>query len=207
MKSIRAILFDIGGVLLRTEDRGPRAALAARFGLDYAGIDQVVWGSPISVAAEEGRAEPADVWEHVRQTLNLSPAEILEFETQFWAGDCLDRELFARLRSFRPQYITGLLSNAWPRNVLALFYERYGMDREYVESSFDVAVSSAAAGVRKPDARIFAHTAALLGLPGEQIVFVDDFLHNVEGARQAGWQAVHFKNREQALAELQALLN
>lgn len=79
MTSIRAILFDIGGVLLRTEDRTPRNALAARFGLDYAGVDQLVWGSPISVAAEEGRAEPADVWEHVRQTLNLSPVEILEF--------------------------------------------------------------------------------------------------------------------------------
>jgi epoxide hydrolase-like predicted phosphatase len=207
MTSIQAIIFDIGGVLLRTEDRGPRAALAARFGLDTTGIDQLVWGSPISVAAEEGRAEPADVWEHVRQTLNLSPTEIVEFETQFWAGDRMDRELFARLRSFRPQFKTGLLSNAWPKNVLALFYERYGLDRDYVESSFDVVVSSAAAGVRKPDARIFAHTAALLGLPGQKIVFVDDFLHNVEGARQAGWQAVHFKDREQALAELQALLD
>ena len=207
MTSIQAIIFDIGGVLLRTEDRGPRAALAARFGLDTTGIDQLVWGSPISVAAEEGRAEPADVWEHVRQTLNLSPTEIVEFETQFWAGDRMDRELFARLRSFRPHFKTGLLSNAWPKNLLALFYERYGLDRDYVESSFDVAVSSAAAGVRKPDARIFQHTAALLGLPGQQIVFVDDFLHNVEGAQQAGWQAVHFKNREQALAELQNLLD
>lgn len=207
MKSIQAIIFDIGGVLLRTEDRTPRTALGARFGLDTTGIDQLVWGSPISVAAEEGRAEPTDVWEHVRQTLNLSPVEILEFETQFWAGDRLDRELFDCLRSFRPQYKTGLLSNAWPKNVLPMFYERYGLERDYVESSFDVVVSSAAAGVRKPDARIFAHTAALLGLPGEQIIFVDDFPHNVEGAKRAGWQAVHFKNREQVLAELQDLLD
>jgi len=206
MTSIRAILFDIGGVLLRTDDRGPRTALAARFGLDYAGIDQLVWGSPISVAAEEGRAQTAEVWEHVRPPFKLSPDELLEIEQQFWAGDRLDRELFARLRSFRPAYKTGLLSNAWPRNVLSLFYERYGLDRDYVESSFDVAVSSAAAGVRKPDNRIFKHTADLLGLPGEQIIFVDDFVHNVEGARKAGWQAIHFQNREQALAELEQAL-
>lgn len=206
MSTIRAILFDIGGVLLRTEDRGPRAALAARFGLDYEGIDRLVWGSPVSLAAEEGRAEPADVWEAVRQTLNLTAEEIVEFEKQFFGGDRVDHALLDRIRAYRSTYKTGLLSNAWPKNVLALFYERYGLQREWVESCFDLAVSSAAAGVRKPDRRIFEYTAARVGVAPHEIVFVDDFQHNVDGARKAGWQAVHFKTRDQALAELEALL-
>jgi glucose-1-phosphatase len=206
MSIIHAILFDIGGVILRTEDRAPRAALAARFGLDYAGIDQLVFGSPAALAAEEGRAEPADVWESVRQSLHLTTAQVIDFEKQFFAGDQVDLVLLERIRAYRAFYKTGLLSNAWPKNVLALIYERYRLDKEWVESCFDLAVSSAAAGVRKPDRRIFDYTAAQLSVDPRQIIFVDDFPHNVAGARQAGWQAVHFQSRDQALAEVDALL-
>jgi FMN phosphatase YigB (HAD superfamily) len=39
-----------------------------------------------------------------------------------------------------------------------------------------------------------------------QAVFVDDFPHNVEGAQAAGLQAIHFRTPEQAVVELQKLL-
>ncbi len=41
---ISAIIWDLGGVIVRTEDTGPREALAARFGLDREAIDQLVFG-------------------------------------------------------------------------------------------------------------------------------------------------------------------
>jgi FMN phosphatase YigB (HAD superfamily) len=45
-----------------------------------------------------------------------------------------------------------------------------------------------------------------LGIEPTKAVFVDDFLHNVEGARAAGLLAIHFQSADQALGELQALL-
>ncbi len=55
---------------------------------------------------------------------------------------------------------------------------------------FDVIVDASLTGVMKPDPRAFRLAAAALGLPAEQIVFLDDMPWNVEGARQAGMTAV-----------------
>ena len=39
------------------------------------------------------------------------------------------------------------------------------------------------------------------------MVFVDDFIENVEAAREAGINAIHFRSREQALMELAEYLD
>ena len=55
---------------------------------------------------------------------------------------------------------------------------------------FDVIVDASLTGVMKPDPRAFRGGAEALGLPPEQIVFLDDMPWNVEGARQVGMTAV-----------------
>jgi putative hydrolase of the HAD superfamily len=55
---------------------------------------------------------------------------------------------------------------------------------------FDVIVDASLTGVMKPDPRAFRGGAEALGLPAEQIVFLDDMPWNTEGARQAGMIAV-----------------
>jgi putative hydrolase of the HAD superfamily len=55
---------------------------------------------------------------------------------------------------------------------------------------FDVVVDASLTGVMKPDPRAFDQGAEALGLPADQIVFLDDMPWNVEGARQAGMTAV-----------------
>ncbi len=55
---------------------------------------------------------------------------------------------------------------------------------------FDVIVDASLTGVMKPDPRAFRGGAEALGLPAEQIVFLDDMPWNVEGAREAGMTAV-----------------
>ena len=55
---------------------------------------------------------------------------------------------------------------------------------------FDVIVDASLTGVMKPDPRAFRGGAQALGLPAEQIVFLDDMPWNVDGARQAGMTAI-----------------
>ena len=57
--TIQAVIFDIGGVLVRTDDPEPRRNLARRYGLDRNGIEKLVFGSPISQAVEIGQAKEA----------------------------------------------------------------------------------------------------------------------------------------------------
>jgi putative hydrolase of the HAD superfamily len=55
---------------------------------------------------------------------------------------------------------------------------------------FDVIVDASLTGVMKPDPRAFRGGAEALGVPAEQIVFLDDMPWNVDGARQAGMTAI-----------------
>jgi 2-haloacid dehalogenase len=51
-------------------------------------------------------------------------------------------------------------------------------------------------GLIKPDVAIYEKHARDFGLTPEATIFIDDSYPNVEGARAAGWQAVHFKDPE-----------
>jgi len=65
---------------------------------------------------------------------------------------------------------------------------------------FDVIVDASLTGVSKPDPRAFRGGAEALGLPAEQIVFLDDMPWNTEGARQAGMTAVRVPRDDPAPA-------
>ncbi|THV23100.1 HAD family hydrolase [Peteryoungia ipomoeae] len=60
-------------------------------------------------------------------------------------------------------------------------------------------------GLLKPDIAIYERHAQDFGLEPSATVFIDDSYANVEGARAAGWQAVHFTGAEKLKADLQAL--
>lgn len=51
---------------------------------------------------------------------------------------------------------------------------------------------SAHTGHRKPAPEAFEHAIQVLGCPADRLLFIDDRLTNVEAARQAGMQAIHF---------------
>ncbi|MGE7371080.1 HAD family hydrolase [Neorhizobium sp. NPDC001467] len=57
----------------------------------------------------------------------------------------------------------------------------------------------------KPDVAIYEKHARDFGLTPAATLFIDDSLANVEGARAAGWQAVHFVDAETLKKDLDAL--
>ncbi len=195
---ITAVLFDFGGVLLRTEDQSGRQRWETRLGLEPHGLSRLVFNSDAARRATAGDATVADVWDHVARTLNLEPAVLAELQKDFWSGDKLDAELVALITSLRPRYQTAILSNAWPDG-RALFTELFSASQ-----TFDTFIISSEERIAKPDARLYALAAARLGVPPSEAVFVDDFLHNVEGARAAGMAAIHYTPGLDVRAALQA---
>jgi putative hydrolase of the HAD superfamily len=134
----------------------------------------------------------------LRARLNLSPEVLAELRHDFWAGDCLDAELVALIRSLRSYLKTALLSN-FPASLRALLTELGLTD------AFDVIVISGEVGVVKPDARIYHLAAERLRVPAADCLFVDDFVENVVGARGAGMQTFHFAPPATAVAELRRM--
>ena len=75
-------------------------------------------------------------------------------------------------------------------NDMTAFHGPEWVARQQHLKLFDVIVDASLTGVMKPDPRAFRGGAEALGLPAEQIVFLDDMPWNTEGARQAGMTAV-----------------
>jgi 2-haloacid dehalogenase len=68
---------------------------------------------------------------------------------------------------------------------------------------FDDVIVSGAEGVAKPDPEIFQILARRLGRSIEGVFYVDDSNRNVDAARTAGMDAVHFTDAATLLTELQ----
>jgi glucose-1-phosphatase len=111
--AIRAVIFDMGGVLLRTEDKGPRERMAARMGLTYETLSRHIFDSETALLATVGKVTSQDHWKAVQAALRLQDEELLRLKDEFWEGDRLDLTLIDYIRSLRSRYKTGLLSNAW----------------------------------------------------------------------------------------------
>jgi len=195
---ITTVIFDLGGVLLRTEDREPRTRLAKRLGMTYEELESRVYGSREAMRGEIS-AETHKM--AVMESLGLPDDAVEEFGDDFWGGDRMDEKLVAFIHGLRGDYTTALLSNAWDdlRPLLVGYWK--------IADAFDRIFISAEMGVSKPDPEIYQAVAAELQKDPAEMVFVDDFIENVIAARDQGWQAVHFRSREGALAELAEYLD
>jgi epoxide hydrolase-like predicted phosphatase len=78
-----------------------------------------------------------------------------------------------------------------------------------IDEIFEVIVDSAFVGMRKPDPRIYELTVERLGggIELSDCVFIDDIDVNCEAARALGMAAVQFHSTDQAIAEVEALLD
>jgi len=202
MAQLKAIIFDMGGVILRSMDWGPREAQAMRLGIRREEMENEVFGNHTAALATVGACSEAEHWEAVRKTFSIEPEFMPAWRKEFWSGDRMDEELIAWLNSIRPQYKTALLSNAWPE-------ARVTVRKNYPGSLnvFDLVIFSAEVQLAKPDERIYRLVCQRLGVWPEEAVFVDDVQENIDGARRIGIHGIRFFNPHQALDELNALMN
>lgn len=116
--------------------------------------------------------------------------------TRMFSGMRVESSMIDVVRTVRAAGVrTGLLSNSW-----GLDYERDGWD-----ALFDAVVISGEVGLRKPDPAIYALASERLGLPPEQIVFIDDLRPNVQAAAAAGMVGVQHVDLETTVSELEIL--
>src|SRR3972149_3047177 len=110
--SIQAIYFDIGGVLVRTEDRAPRTRLAARLGITSETLEELVFLGESGHKAQRGEITAEQQWAFVCHQINWPQANWRDLEAEFFTGDRLDIELIDYIRSLHDRYKTGVISNA-----------------------------------------------------------------------------------------------
>jgi epoxide hydrolase-like predicted phosphatase len=197
--SIRAVFFDLGGVIVRTEYQAPRQHLAERLGMEYDDLNKIVFDSESAYQASIGAMTPQAHWESVMKRLKRPTSELEAIRHEFFAGDIIDRTLLDFVRSLRGKYKTGLISNAWGDL-------REFIVREKFEDAFDHMIISAEVGAVKPEAKIFQIALEQSEMSPKEAVFIDDFKINIEGCQKVGIKGILFKDAQSTLQQLKALL-
>ena len=200
--SIRAIIFDVGDVILHERDHTKRTEWEKRLGLVPGELNRIVQGSePAPYAAASGAVSERQVWETVAKRLGLDEAHIPELQRDFWSSEQLDTMLVQFIQSLRPKYKIGILSNAWSD-------ARYFHNTKFKMNTWvDAAVYSAEVKLVKPDPHIYQLILDQLELTANECVFVDDKLVNVQAAQALGMKGVVCRETQQTIDDIRICLD
>ena len=197
---LKAIIFDVGGVLIRTHNRAGREKWAKKVGLDPWDFENFIFGGESGRAAQLGRKTEAAHWRWLGHHFDLDEAALTEMRHDFFAGDVMNEPLVAYVKRLRVAgYRTGLLSN-YGDAARRLWREVY----PFIDN-FEGIIISCETGLMKPDPKIYHLAAKSVGVSPGEALFIDDFIENVAGARAIGMQALHFSDPDVVQQELVTL--
>ena len=197
---IRAVLCDIGGVLIHKERTPELQQWERRFGLEPMSLPLAVWLCNSGLRATLGEVTVDDVWHEIQQKYNLTDTELEVFKYDFSVCDRVDSQFVQFLCDVRKTGKVALLSNAWPdaRHI-------YGNEFGLLQVT-NTLILSCEEGLTKPDPRIYNLAAQRLNEPHASIVFIDDYAPNVFAAQACGMKGIVYESREQVITELHVLL-
>ncbi len=200
MSTPRAILFDLGSVLLGYDGRLVFEAIQR---LSPHVSPWEVFGAPdawrLQQRAESGALSPAA---KTRELNRLFQVQLPESAwAAAWAAGCTGPVpgMTRLVELLAPRFTLGCLSNTVPwhwatalRDVPAL-----GLMQQHL-ISYEL-------GCRKPGARIYELSLQALGLEGPQVLFVDDRPENIAGAERSGIRGILFEGAGELVRQLQGL--
>ena len=192
MESVRAVIFDFGGVLCfhPDEPRWRRAAEAA--GLPVPEFMSAFWANRIGYDA--GLCEPAEYWHAVARAAGTQFEDskiptLIRSEIELW--NSYDSRVLIWTDQLRAAgYRTAILSNL-PRPL----GEELRATPGFLEH-FDHITFSYELGVVKPQPEIYRDAVEGLGVEPAQALFLDDRPDNVEGAEAVGLYAQMYSTWE-----------
>ena len=198
MVAFRAVIFDLGGVLIAEGEPVARRAWEAKHRLGAGQLDALV-REAVGPGWVGGRTED-QIRELLGASTGLDPDGVLALVEDFNGHAFLDPTLAAYAARIRGRMRVAALSNAGP-DLRAVVNRKFGLD-----GLVDLLVVSAEEGVQKPDPAIYERTAGRLGVATVECVLVDDVQANVEGAQQVGMTGVLHRDPAATIRSLDGLM-
>lgn len=190
---IKAIIFDCFGVLLgnaykihlnEVERTDPERAKEIR---------------AINHASDMGILSREETAEHISGLFDMDVEDFLEEQNQL---EVPNEQLLAYIQTLKPQYKVGMLSNINSRDRLSIRFADGVLD-----AHFDTIVASGDEGFVKPQPEIYHIAATRLEVAPHECLFIDDIAEFCEGARQVGMQAIQFITTDQAISDINTLID
>lgn len=196
----QALLFDLGGVLI---DIDFSRAFRAWQPISHLSVDEIAQAFKFDVQYEKherGEITASEYFDHLCSILFLEEdhIRIAEGWNSVYIGEIT--ETIAMVQSARAY----LPCHAFT-NTNATHHAAWSTMFPTVTSSFDRVFTSHEIGHRKPERQAFEHIARAVGVPLGSMMFFDDLLENVEGAKSTGLQAVYVRSPHDVRNALQGI--
>ncbi|MGB2634783.1 MAG: HAD family phosphatase [Candidatus Acidiferrum sp.] len=200
-RKVRAIIFDIGRVLVSLDIRKAQLGLTQGLSLTPEELWSAIEKDPHWPDWQEGRMSARDWHLNLSKRLGIS----LEFEQfkKVWNSalnpePILPDSLFEQLSK---SYRLGLLSNTDPIHVAHL-ESTYSFFRYFAKP---VRIYSCEVGASKPKPLIFREALRACKVKADEAVYIDDIAENAEVASALGLAGIQFRGREELYSEFGVL--
>ena len=196
LAKVKAIIFDIGRVLIRVDISRAMAGLSESIPLTPEEIWSALQKDPHWLDWQEGRISPRDWYQHLSNRLggSLSFEQFVEVWNRALHPEPLQSDEF--LARLAKRYRLAVLSNTDPIH----------MDHEEVRfpffRHFPVRIYSYRVGVSKPNPLIYREALLACRVKAWEAVYIDDVPEYVEAAQRLGMRGIAYQSAEQLLAGL-----
>ena len=195
---IKAITFDLDGVYFIKGKLNFLNSLI-EIGVEKSEAEKIFFGDKMNKEYKLGKLTDDEFWNWAieRWNLDLSVKEIVDLIVK---GYEVNKEVEEVVKKVRENgYKTLICSNNFPARINGLQKRFKFLD------NFDVAVYSYTAGIAKPDKKIFQELVNQSGVNPEEIVFADDDIEKISGAKEIGIQAFLYEGFDKFVEELKRL--
>ena len=201
--NIETVIFDFGNVIALFDYRIAAGRLGAPLGLSgEALMDRAadLGFRDLLMDFESGRVTPDEFVLELKTRLELpqDPASIAADWADIFAPNDPVHALAHELKDSGFRLVLGSNTNAIHANHFVRQFDT-------LLSRFDALVFSHEVGAMKPAAAFYDQCVAVSGSPAERCLFIDDMPENVQGAKERGLQALHFRDSDTLVSDLKSL--
>jgi putative hydrolase of the HAD superfamily len=196
---IRFVYFDVGGVLLRwyhvLED------FARQYDKPLSDVKSA-FDEPDDLSCR-GRIDASEMGKRIFDTLKIPQGKRIDFAGFVMENFSAIPQTHEFLKKVKQKYRVGLLTN-----IHVGFYDLCMSHGHLPNIAYDAVVESCVEHTVKPEEKIYQIAQLRAGVPHENILFIDDFKHNIEAAKKMGWHTVHFdpQEPEKGIADIEKML-
>ena len=196
---IKVLVWDLAGVLLHTVKGTFETLLAERLDVSEEAVYHAI-RSDVNDRWDLGEIDDESYYTWMLQTLG-QPLSKMPIVQKFVRDDFyVHPQMLATIRDYHTRYTTVLLTN-FPSHLHEFLRTVWNID-----GTFDHVIASCDVKLLKPDPRIYQFALEQAGCSAEEAVFIDDREVNTQGAQSIGMRAIVFRDPQQAVRDLNALL-
>ncbi|MGY4884250.1 MAG: HAD family hydrolase [Nanobdellota archaeon] len=189
MERLKAIIFDLGGVIF-SSDGGSyegREKIAKKIDLDRGKFHELWFKNKEYLVS--GKMSEEEFLEEIIK-LSQNKISITYLKKLFREGNKINQDMLNLIQKLNKKYILGILNNEVKE------WNEYRIKKFKLKDYFKIIISSCDVGAAKPDSKIYEILLKKLDMHPDEVIFIDNRIENLSPAEKMGIKTHLFEGKE-----------